>query len=132
MPFPLDEIYLQEAETQLGVRFPDSYRQVIMASNGGEIEIDEDFAFFIFPIADKSEPKRIARTMNHVVANTQKLIKDDIGFPADGIAIAEDQSGNYLVMLKTDGALQPEIYVWYHEEPDDLELIADDFGEFVE
>jgi hypothetical protein len=129
MPFPVEEKYIKEAESALGVTFSDSYRAAMMTNNGGSIEVGED-DWFLFSIRDASDNKRMARTMNHIVVAAKKTAEWP-DFPADAIAFAEDQSGNYLVFVKNENELGPEIYLWNHEEPDELVQIADDFDELV-
>jgi hypothetical protein len=36
MPFPLEEQYIEKAESELGVRFPEPFRNKMMQQNGGE------------------------------------------------------------------------------------------------
>ncbi|RYF04085.1 MAG: SMI1/KNR4 family protein, partial [Oxalobacteraceae bacterium] len=61
MPFTLDDKYLDSAEQQLGARLPASYRRSMMAANGGEIAGKlEDW--YLYPIRDDSDKKRLARS----------------------------------------------------------------------
>lgn len=129
MPFPLDEKYVLEAENALGVAFPDSYRSAMMADNGGSVATEDD-DWFLFSIRDASDNKRLARTMNHIV-EAAKRTAEWSGFPADAVAFAEDQSGNYLVFIKDGDVLGAEVFLWNHEEPDELIHIADDFDELI-
>lgn len=42
MPFPVEERYIEIAEAELGVRFPASFRNKMMALNGGYAKIGDD------------------------------------------------------------------------------------------
>jgi cell wall assembly regulator SMI1 len=53
MPFPVDEQYIIETEEKLSVKFPQEFRQSMMADNGGEIETD-DYCWILFPFWDNS------------------------------------------------------------------------------
>lgn len=69
MPFDLDERCVQAAEQALSVSFPTSYRLAMMRSNGGTVATESD-DWDLYPIADDSERKRLARTLNGVVPET--------------------------------------------------------------
>lgn len=43
MAFNLDEKYILEAENNLHAQLPWSYKEELKVSNGGSIEIDEEF-----------------------------------------------------------------------------------------
>ena len=59
MPFPVDLKFIQETEKELGLLFPDIFKQKMMIENGGEIQTDED-DWQIFPFFDKTDNKRIS------------------------------------------------------------------------
>jgi hypothetical protein len=61
MPFDLEERFVQAAERALGVSFPTSYRQIMMRSNGSTVATESD-DWDLYPIADDSDKKRLART----------------------------------------------------------------------
>jgi hypothetical protein len=61
MPFDLDERYVQAAEQALGASFPTTYRLAMMSSNGGTVATESD-DWELYPIADDSDRKRLART----------------------------------------------------------------------
>ena len=123
MPFPLDEKYIIELESDLNVRFPTEFKRRMMKSNGGELIVDE-YAFELYPFYDKSDKKRISRTCNHIGLETKNAREWD-GFPENGIAIGADGFGNQIILThKGNGILTDEIYFWDHETRE-VERIAE-------
>mgnify|MGYP003583914919 CR=1 FL=1 len=116
MPFPIDLKYITETEKELGLVFPDSFKFKMRKENGGELTTKED-SWQIFPFLDKSDKKRISRTSNHIVLET-KQARNWRNFPVDGIAIASNGSGDFLILLPTEENQQnlgSEIFSWFHE-----------------
>ena len=114
MPFPVDEKYILESESNLNVRFPIEFKTRMMDLNGGEWAINE-YVFELYPFFDKSDKKRISRTCNHIELET-KNAQDWEGFPENGIAIGTDGFGNYILLTHHgNGMLSDEIYFWNHE-----------------
>jgi len=124
MPFPIDTKYITEMENSMGVKFPEKFVNKMRIENGGEIELEdyhfgemifEDYHFILYPFYDKTDRNRIKRTCNHIESQT-KSAREWSGFPQECIAIGEDGSGNYLVMLSRDKTkIAEEIYFWNHE-----------------
>jgi hypothetical protein len=129
MPFPLEESHIAATETKLGVKFPSSYRQRMMRDNGGEVETGDD-AWQLYPFLDNSDRKRLTRTCNDIVRETQNARGWDT-FPADAIAIGANGSGDQLVLLKNsenESELSSIVYWWDHETGRTYE-VAEDFSE---
>ena len=97
MPFPLDPKYIQETEDELGLLFPEKFKNKMGNENGGEIITDED-EWQLYPFFDKSDNKRISRTCNHIGLET-KQAKEWDNFPPNAIAIATNGCGDHLVLL---------------------------------
>ncbi len=114
MPFPVDEKYIIETETQLGVKFPAEFKSRMLQSNGGEL-VTKSFEFELYPFFDKSDRKRISRTANHIDLETKNARKWT-GFPDKAIAIGRDAYGNKLILIHNEaGYLSDEVYFWNHE-----------------
>lgn len=116
MPFPVDEKWINEAETKLGFILPLSYRQTISKENGGHITINGE-TWDLYPIWDKSDRKRLKRTCNDIVHETEVCI-DCIGFPSKAVSIATNGCGDQLILLlenQNSNKLQETIYFWSHE-----------------
>ncbi len=87
----------------------------------------------VIPFFDKSDKKRISRTCNHVVLETKQARSWD-NFPSNGITIASNDSGDFLLLLPTKGndkKLSDEIYIWFHETGE-IEKVADSIKELVD
>ena len=116
MPFPVDRKYIQETEKELGVEFPEKFKNKMIIENGGEIQTDED-EWQLFPFFDKSDNKRISRTCNHIIVETKEA-KEWNTFPKNAIAIAKNGLGDNLILLpsaQNSKILKEEIYLWLHE-----------------
>lgn len=114
MPFPIDEKYILETESELSVKFPPEFKTRMIVSNGGEL-VSKNFEFELYPFFDKSDRKRISRTCNHIGLET-KNARGWNGFPESGIAIGSDGFGNLIILTHNgNGILSDEIYLWNHE-----------------
>ena len=125
MPFDLSEEQLQATEAEIGTQFPESYRQQMMRSNGGEVDAASDH-WNLIPLRDTSDRKRLSRTANHVLVATKSLS----GFPTwneNAVAIAENGTGDALVMIREGDQIKPQVFCWCHEDGA-VELIAEDFS----
>lgn len=125
MPFDLAEPFLLAAERELGARLPKSYRLAVLRENGGEIETNDD-SWQQYPIADTSDRKRLSRSANHILKETESC-RGWARFPENAVAIAGNGAGDQLVLLRQNEAFAPEVYTWLHESGE-LEKVADDFS----
>lgn len=129
MPFPVEEKFIEKAEQELGVRFPDSFRQKMMANNGEGVEVETDY-FELHPIYDTSNKKRIKRTCNSIVHET-KTAHEQYRLPGNLIVIGNNGGGDVLVyQAREDGSLDPTIY-WFDHETEELVFAASDFSELA-
>lgn len=116
MPFPIDIKYIRETEKELGLTFPDSFKNKMRKENGGTLSTKED-DWQLFPFFDQADKKRMSRTSNHIILET-KQARNWENFPVDGIAIASNGSADFLILLPTkenDKQLGTEIFSWFHE-----------------
>ena len=67
--------------------------------NGGELTTEDD-DWQLFPFFDKSDNKRISRTCNHIILETNQA-KQWENFPVNGIAIGSNGCGDLLLLLPT-------------------------------
>ncbi|OWQ45346.1 SMI1/KNR4 family protein [Roseateles noduli] len=126
MPFDLDESFLLAAERALGGRLPESFRLAMLQSNGGELETDDD-EWEQYPIEDTSDRKRLSRTANHVLKETERC-RAWPRFPANAVAVAGNGSGDHLVFILEGGVFDPTVLAWRHETGE-LEQVAADFAD---
>jgi len=127
MPFELDERFIVAAEKQLGTTLPSDYRQAMLMSNGGEVFTNGDLWQF-YPIFDQTNRKRISRTCNHIIRETESM-REWNGWPADALAIGHDGSGNVLAFIMESTGFSPNVFVWDHETGE-IRNIADNFRDF--
>jgi hypothetical protein len=57
---------------RIGAPLPHSYRQAMMASNGGEIAAYDD-VWNLHPILDKSDRKRLSRSSKYILRETRMM-----------------------------------------------------------
>jgi len=128
MAFDLFEEQLQDSEDEFGARFPESYRHQMMRSNGGEVDAASDY-WNLIPLRDTSDRKRLSRTANHVLVETKSLSR----FPSwheHAFAIAENRTGDALVVLRDDDQIKPQVFYWCHESGA-IESVAEDFSSLM-
>lgn len=110
MGFPVTEAKVIAAEERLERRLPEALRARLMRDNGGEITAD-DATWTLHPVFDDTDRKRMPRTGNHIVRETQSARDGWQGFRADAIVIADDGSGDLICLLPESD----EFVVWRHE-----------------
>jgi hypothetical protein len=129
MPFPIDLKYIIETEEKLGVTFPNDYKEKMLKENGGVIYTDEH-DWILHPFFDKLDNKRISRTSNDIILETNEAKKWS-NYPISAIAIASNGFGDLLILLPTnqnEKILKQEVFVWLHENGAIIE-IANSFKE---
>jgi hypothetical protein len=126
MPFTLDDKFLLSAEQKLGAKLPDSYRRAMMAANGGAVASGLD-DWYLYPIMDSTDRKRLARTCNDVVAESMRLAEWE-RFPRQALAIAHNGEGDQLIFLRSGERFAPAVYCWSHESGE-LTRVAEDFAQ---
>ena len=116
MAFPVDEKYIKEAENRLGVTLPRELRTRLGRQNGGEWD-DGLQIWFLHPVLDSSDKKRVARSCNDICRETATA-RQWRGFPENAVCIAHNDSGDLLLLLPAEddeGRLARGIYHWNHE-----------------
>lgn len=126
MAFPLDEKFVRAAEAALGARLPQDYVAELLKSNGGSVEADGD-DWMLHPIADTSDRKRIARTANDVIRETNTW-REWPNVPEGAICIADNGGGDKLVFLRRGDTFGSDVFRWYHESGN-LEQVAAQFSD---
>jgi hypothetical protein len=101
-----NDLAIHDAESKLGVTFPAALCDFYRVCNG--IEMPPDWR--VYAVFDPSNPRKSA---NHIVhANTAGRWPY---LPQDYICLAQNGTGNQLVLKKSGPTLDLEIYVWDHE-----------------
>ncbi len=128
MAFTIEDKFILEAETVLGIKFPEEYKSRMRQQNGGSLLWEEEY-WQLYPFFDQSDFKKISRTCNHIVKETG-LAREWAHFPSDAVAIASNGSGDYFLFLpKIQTELGSELYLWLHETGE-VSKIADSIEDF--
>jgi hypothetical protein len=98
VPFPVEWKYIEETQRKLSVRFPLDYVVRMKRENGSTVSIDDE-VWFLFPIYDTTDERRIKRTCNDVCHETKEARLAGVGFPPAGVAIADNGAGDRLFFL---------------------------------
>ncbi|HAI97274.1 MAG: SMI1/KNR4 family protein [Cycloclasticus sp.] len=128
VPFNLSEEQLLQTEKELGCTLPNEYRESMKSENGGEAQTKEDDWEF-YPIKDTSDRKRVSRTCNHIIKETDSY-KGFRNFPENALAIASNGLGDQMVFIIESGQYQSTVYLWLHETGE-LQELAASFSEIV-
>ena len=103
----IDETEIIKAEEALKIKFPDMLRKAWLTYN----VIDLRGGWWVFPIFDVRSPRKTCS--NIVYENTtngwSELQPDNV------FAIADNGSGNQLVIKHIDGVAENDVYHWHHE-----------------
>lgn len=130
MPFPIELKYIIETEKEVGFEFPSIFKEKMQEENGGEF-ITENDDWELFPFFDKSDKKRISRTCNHIILETNQA-KEWGNFPKNTFAIGKNGYGDLLVLIeKEPKKLGDEIYVWEHETGEVIK-VGEDINDYDE
>ena len=135
MVFPVEEKFIENAEAELGVKFPESFRNKMMKLNGGCVqipsddEVDEDELDYyeLNPFYDTSDKKRIKRTCNSIVHET-KIYREQYGLPQNLIVLADSDGDLLVYKIEDNGIIDPAVY-WRGRDTEELVIVADDFSE---
>tara|TARA_R110002072_G_scaffold219679_1_gene377285 strand:+ start:911 stop:1303 length:393 start_codon:yes stop_codon:yes gene_type:complete len=122
VPFNLSEEQLAQTEIELGAKLPHEYREAMKLDNGGEASTEED-DWELYPIKDASDRKRLARTCNHIISETESC-KGFGNFPENAVAIASNGLGDQMVFIKESDQFQNIVFLWLHETGELHELAA--------
>jgi len=125
MGFNLEKKFIIETEKQLNYVFSDSYAKKMTNNNGGELTIENE-GWFLFPIFDNSDKKRLKRTFNDIIRETKFFHSQYEGFN-EYITFAYNGSGDYLLFNKN---IKKEIFIFFHES-EEIKKIANDFNELL-
>ncbi len=126
MPFPVDRQFVTKTEEKLGATFPESYSAVMQGHNGGSVRTGTD-EWQLYPIFDTSDKKRLNRTCNDIIRETQSA-KSWTDFPDEAVAIGANVCGDQLIFLRKGSQLGPEVFWWDHETGA-IHQAAKDFAE---
>ncbi|MBA4026696.1 MAG: hypothetical protein C0473_00490 [Cyanobacteria bacterium DS3.002] len=140
-PLPITVRQLDEAEKETGLKFPDSYRQFMLESNGG-IPMFQNFV-----LKDGGEGSHLSWFFHLLPGDTFDLLYIQRGrkgrLPSGFLSIATDPYSNDICIECTPGANYGSVWFWDHEREaqlfdgvtpdtaDNYDLVADSFPEFL-
>jgi hypothetical protein len=122
MPFPIKEKYITQTEKILGAKLPCWFRVKMMSENGGEFPAMGDI-WELIPVRNPESRKTLKRTCNDIIRETESA-KRYPGFPKDGITIAQNGTGNFLLLLQKDNGLFDECVYHFDHETGEIEKVA--------
>src|SRR4029450_9203620 len=122
----LASCFIKSGEENLGAPLPHSYRQAMMASNGGDVAAYNDI-WNLHPILDTSDRKRLSRSCNDILRETRRM-RDWPDWPENAVAIADNGTSDKLLFLREGRLYEPEVYLWLHDTGE-LIVVAQSFSE---
>lgn len=130
MPFPIDVQFVKRAEAKLGRKLPLDYVVKMCRENGGDVFAGPD-SWFLFPVFDDSDKKRLKRTCNDIIRETASA-QDWPGFPANALAIGSNGGEDILVLLpEPNGDRFAEAVYWWDHETGEVDQVAASFEELL-
>ena len=128
MAFPLDMQLVKRTEAKLERKLPLGYVVQMCRENGGGVATETDF-WYLHPIFDDSDRKRLQRTCNDIVRETA-VARERPDFPPDALAIGHNGGGDVLVLLPDPAAERyADAVYWWDHETGELIRVADTFEE---
>ena len=128
MAFPVDIELVKRAEVKLSRKLPLGYVAKMCQHNGGEVATGTD-SWDLFPIFDDSDKKRLKRTCNDIVRETQ-VAREWRGFPDCALAIGANGCGDKLVLLPDPNSDRfADAVQWWDHETGALNKVSDDFAD---
>jgi SMI1/KNR4 family protein SUKH-1 len=106
---------IESVEARLARKLPSAFRDFLVRSNGGEIELLE-LPWEVTPIEE-------------IIPITDEARKWP-SFPPGGVSVGDDGCGNHLVFIPSaldTESFAPALYVWWHEGGE-LEIVGADFN----
>jgi hypothetical protein len=129
--FPVDREMLRKTETKLGRRLPESYVRRITRDNGGYVEDAGGGVWWLHPVHDDSDRRRLKRSTNDVLRETA-FAREYPGFPEHGLAIAVNDYGDRLVLMPEGSDQFGSTVHCYDHENGQLGILSKDFGDLRE
>ncbi|MGG0740959.1 SMI1/KNR4 family protein [Niallia taxi] len=100
------EMDISAAEEKLGAAFPVQFHQLYKLVNNAEIG-----EWLLFPIKDR---KNVKKTWDDIVRQNIEARKE--GLAEGWVVVGEDGTGDKLCLKTSNGLMEQEIYIWYHED----------------
>ncbi|MBK1792182.1 SMI1/KNR4 family protein [Persicirhabdus sediminis] len=124
---PIDLKFIEEAEFDLGIKFPVAYRRKMMRHNGGSVLLKSE-CYQLHPFLDSSDECSTQNTSQSVVRQTQ-LERLAQKLPDDIIVIGRSDEGHLLVLLMMGTGNVDERVFWFDINSRELGVAANEFSE---
>jgi hypothetical protein len=111
VPLPVSLSTIAGTEAALNVTFPAMFKTRMARSNGDCVSLDDE-TWFLYPFWDPTDPRTIRRTSQDIKHETREVLQANIGFPADGIAIAHNDAGDRLLLRRRGNVLGNEVWLF--------------------
>lgn len=119
---PTKQVYIDNAQTELGYQFPKWLNDRLLNENGGTIWALDD-GWQLYSVLDNRDSRHLKRSSTTIIQETNTA-KHWENFPDNAVVIAGNGTGNLLVLLKQDNQkLSDDVYLWCHDDDDALELV---------
>jgi hypothetical protein len=119
--FPVDEERVAAAEEALGRPLPAGLRERLLRDNGGEVIVEGypgDAEWQLHPVWDDGDRKRMGRTANHLVRETEEHGE----LPDGAVVVGANGTGDLLVLPAGDD--EP---AWWDHETGELHAVRTDW-----
>lgn len=110
MGLPTSDEFINDEERRTGIKLPQTFRTILRLKNGGEEVCASGDIWNLYAVKDTSSRKHISRSANHIERETHQARLWE-GFPPNAVAIAENGTGDLLILFKDN----PDVFVWHHE-----------------
>ena len=113
MPFDLNEKHNISAEAKLLARLPNAYRAKMMKENGGGVlsSSGEDNVWWLHTIFDPTDKKRLKRSVNDIVRETEtRLDHGHPDWPDGAVEIGHHGGADAYIFLSDGPNFLPEVY----------------------
>jgi hypothetical protein len=97
MSLPITLTNIATTETAMGLTFPGVFKARTSRTNGGSVRLNDE-AWFLIPFWDPTDKRTIRRTSQDIKYETTEMLNSNVGFPEDGVAIAKNSAGDWLVL----------------------------------
>ena len=102
---------IAETEHRLGATFPAVFKMYVSRSNGDQVWIDDE-VWFLFRLRDRTSQETLRRTAVDICYETESALTSNVGFPADGVAIAENGAGDWLLLRREGDRLGVAVWMF--------------------
>jgi len=127
MSLPITLENIAATETAMGLTFPATFKAHMSRANGGSVQLDHE-SWFLIPFWDPTDTRTIRRTSQDIKYETLEMRNSNVGFPEDGITIAKNGAGDWLILKSRGGIVGREVWE-FTLRGGELHLVLDDVAD---